>query len=73
MTTLVRPTRTRLGANLFAIPLGVCGVAQCWTMADQVSAIPSWPGNVFWVLAAALWLALLLRYTLQLQRSDVAG
>lgn len=48
--------RHRLTANLFGIPLGLAGVAQCWTVAHEAGTAPAWPGDVLWVLAAAVWL-----------------
>lgn len=48
--------RHRLTANLFGIPLGLAGVAQCWTVAHEVGTAPPWPGDVLWVLVAAVWL-----------------
>jgi hypothetical protein len=44
--------RHRLTANLFGIPLGPAGVAQCWTVAHEVGTAPDWPADVLWVLVA---------------------
>ena len=62
----LRPRRYRLTANLFAIPFGVGGLAQCWTIAAQRTSVPSWPGDVLWLAATALWLSVLIGYSLQL-------
>jgi len=51
----VRRPRHRLTPNLFAIPFGVSGLAQCWTVAADLGTAPAWPGGVLWVLAAAVW------------------
>ena len=51
-----RRPRYRLPPNLFAVPLGLAGVAQCWTVAADLGTAPAWPGAVLWVLTAAVWL-----------------
>ncbi|WP_051818559.1 MULTISPECIES: hypothetical protein [Streptomyces] len=57
----VRPPQ-RLAPNMFGIPFGVCGVAQCWSTAHASIAAPSWPGDALWVLAALSWLVCLVAY-----------
>lgn len=48
--------RYRITANLFAIPFGLAGLAQCWTAAHDVGAVPLWPATVGWAVDAAAWL-----------------
>ncbi|WP_164842566.1 TDT family transporter [Actinoplanes solisilvae] len=52
----------RVGPNVFGIPFGVCGLAQCWATAHAVSGTPRWPADTLWVIAAGVWLAVLLWY-----------
>ena len=47
--------RYRITANLFAIPFGLAGLAQCWTTAHDVGAVPMWPATVCWAMDAAAW------------------
>ncbi|CAA9267796.1 MAG: hypothetical protein AVDCRST_MAG52-3019 [uncultured Blastococcus sp.] len=51
-----RGARHRLTANLFGIPLGLAGVAQCWAVAHDLGTAPTWPADVLWVITAAVWL-----------------
>ena len=48
--------RHRLPPNLFAIPFGLAGLAQCWTVGHDLGTAPGWPGNALWVVTAAVWL-----------------
>ena len=59
--------RHRVTANLFAIPFGVSGLAQCWTTAHSAGTVPAWPADVAWTAAAALWLIVLTAYLEQLR------
>jgi len=54
-----RPRRRyRITANLFGIPLGLCGLAQCWTSAAHLDVTPLWPADVWWATAAVAWLVI---------------
>lgn len=48
--------RYQITANLFAIPFGLAGLAQCWTAAHDVGAVPIWPATVGWGVDAVAWL-----------------
>jgi tellurite resistance protein len=58
-----RPRRRyRITANLFGIPLGLCGLAQCWTSAANLDVTPLWTADVLWAMAAVAWLVIALAY-----------
>jgi tellurite resistance protein len=44
-----------LRANLFGLPFGLCGLAQCWSVAAAVAGVPTWPAVTLWVLAGLAW------------------
>lgn len=48
--------RYLLTANLFAVPFGLCGLAQCWTAAHDLGITPMWPAAAVWILGAVAWL-----------------
>ncbi len=52
----------RLTPNLFAIPFGLCGLAQCWSLAAAEDAAPAWPADVLYALGAVVWAGLLVAY-----------
>jgi tellurite resistance protein len=52
----------RLTANLFGLPFGLCGLAQCWSTAGTLQGVPAWPGLTLWVLAGFAWLITLVGY-----------
>jgi tellurite resistance protein len=54
--------RTRITPNLFSIPFGLTGLAAAWATAHQFAAIAAWPGDVLWILAAVVWLTVLVLY-----------
>jgi len=58
-----RPNRRyRITANLFGIPLGLCGLAQCWTTAGNLDITPRWPADVLWIATAAVWVIVATAY-----------
>ncbi len=54
--------RYKITANLFGIPLGLCGVAQCWTAAGNFDITPRWPADVVWATAAGAWVVVAIAY-----------
>ncbi len=54
--------RSRINANLFGIPLGLCGLAQCWTTAGRFELSPPWAADVLWTVAACAWVAIATAY-----------
>ena len=69
----VRGPRHRLPANLFAIPFGLAGLAQCWTVAADLGTAPGWPGGVLWVLCAAVWALVTAAWSVRVHRpADLA-
>jgi tellurite resistance protein len=52
----------RVTANVFGVPFGFCGLAQCWATAHAVAGAPSWPANTLWIITAAIWLASVIWY-----------
>ena len=61
MTSTSRPA-PRVTPNVFGLPFGLCGLAQCWTVAHAASAVPRWPSDTLWIVAVAAWLATLIWY-----------
>ena len=51
-----------LTANLFGLPFGLCGLAQCWSTAGKLAGMPAWPGLTLWALAAVAYLITLAGY-----------
>lgn len=48
----------RLTANLFGIPLGLAGLAQCWTVANRFGGVPAWPAAALWVVTSGVYLVI---------------
>jgi tellurite resistance protein len=48
--------------NVFGIPFGLGGLAQCWATAHAVAGTPRWPADALWILTAAVWVASLIWY-----------
>lgn len=67
-TTMHRPRR-RLVANLFGIPFGLAGLAQCWTVSAELAHTPSWPGDALWIATGAVWLVTLIAFVTNLSRT----
>ena len=61
MTTTRQPL-PRLTPNLFGTSFGICGLAQCWSVAHARIGSPSWPATSLWVLGALIWLLTLIAY-----------
>lgn len=61
MTTVLRP-------NLLAIPLGLAGLATCWSTAAAVLAAAAWPALVLWLLTAVTWAVATTAYAAQVLR-----
>jgi len=51
-----------LTANLFGLPFGLCGLAQCWSASSILVGLPPWPAVALWVLAGLTWLLTLIAY-----------
>ncbi len=56
-----RPT-LRLRANLFGTSFGICGLAQCWSVAHSTIGSPLWPATSLWLLAGTTWLITAIAY-----------
>jgi tellurite resistance protein len=52
----------RVTPNVFGIPFGLCGLAQCWATAHTVAGTPRWPADTLWIITAAVWVATLIWY-----------
>jgi tellurite resistance protein len=52
----------RVTPNVFGMPFGLCGLAQCWATAHAVAGVPRWPADTLWIVAAAVWVATLIWY-----------
>jgi len=43
-------------ANVLGIPFGLAGLAQCWSTAHNLIAVPAWPANLLWIVATVAYL-----------------
>jgi tellurite resistance protein len=59
----------RLTPNAFGIGFSIAGLAACWVAAANTGLVPTWPANVLWLLAAAVWVVTVVMYA----RNVVAG
>ncbi|QCO97241.1 potassium-tellurite ethidium and proflavin transporter [Arthrobacter sp. 24S4-2] len=48
--------RTRVPLNTLAIPLGLAGLAQVWSVATSALSLPFELGQAFWLIAAISWI-----------------
>ena len=48
--------RTRVPLNTLAIPLGLAGLAQVWSVATSALGFPFELGQAFWLIAAIAWI-----------------
>jgi tellurite resistance protein len=62
-----------LTANLFGIPFGFAGVAQCWSTAHDLELAPAWPSQVLWVVTAVVYVVLLVAYVGNVVSTGRAG
>ena len=69
MTATV-PTRPAsvIPLALFAMPLGVVGLAGAWSFAAAHAALPSWPAEALYVGAALLWVVYTVVWLVELGR-----
>ena len=51
-----QPPLTRVGLNTLAIPLGLAGLAQVWSVATSALGGASELGQGFWLVAATAWI-----------------
>ncbi|HJQ06564.1 MAG TPA: hypothetical protein VJ872_14015 [Nocardioides sp.] len=51
-----RRAHARLPLSTLAIPLGLAGLAQLWSVGVQALGAPYWIAQVFWVVAALAWI-----------------
>ena len=61
-------TRAPLPASFFGMVLGLSGLGQAWRLASKLWGIPTPIGEVVLLIAALVWLALLLSYLTQAVR-----
>jgi tellurite resistance protein len=54
--------RHRVTANFFGIPLGLAGLAQCWTIAGDAGLVSPWTVGVGWTVTVATWVVVLVAY-----------
>ena len=61
-----------LTANLFGIPFSLVGLAQCWTTAHALAAVPAWPGSALWLVAGLTYGVLVVAYLADVARTGRA-
>jgi tellurite resistance protein len=52
-------------ANMFGISYGLAGLANCWGYAAVLGLAPAWVADALFIITAAVWLALVVGYFLQ--------
>jgi tellurite resistance protein len=62
--------RTRVPLNTLAIPLGLAGLAQVWSVATTSLGMPFALGQTFWVIAAIGWIWTLAAHVRRGRRVD---
>jgi tellurite resistance protein len=62
--------RTRVPLNTLAIPLGLAGLAQVWSVAASALGFPFWLGQAFWLIAAIAWIWTLAAHVHRGTRTD---
>jgi len=65
-------TRTPLPASFFGMVLGFSGLGQAWRVAVPLWGMPHWIGEGLLLLAALVWLALLISYVIQALHNPMA-
>ncbi|HEY9642933.1 MAG TPA: dicarboxylate transporter/tellurite-resistance protein TehA [Coleofasciculaceae cyanobacterium] len=60
--TLLRAKHLDVPASFFGIILGLVGLGNCWRVASKIWHLPAWIGEAIMLLAAVVWLVLLLLY-----------
>ncbi|BBH69135.1 transporter [Actinoplanes sp. OR16] len=60
---------TRIPLNTFAIAFGLAGLAEAWTAAAGVLALPSFMPQLFWAAAAVAWIWLITAHLIAGARS----
>jgi tellurite resistance protein len=73
MRRLPAAAAPRVTPNVFGIPFGVCGLAQCWSVAHVTTDVPAWPAQSLWVVAAGVWVATVVAYVTDLIRGGRLG
>lgn len=63
--------QTTLPASFFGIVLGLSGMGQAWRVAVPLWGMPYWIGESLLLLAALVWLALLIFYVIQALRNPM--
>ncbi len=69
---IINMKRTILPASFFGIVLGLSGMGQSWRVAVPLWGMPRWVGEGLLLLAALVWLALLVFYIAQAVRNPMA-
>ncbi|MDP9223994.1 MAG: potassium-tellurite ethidium and proflavin transporter [Actinomycetota bacterium] len=63
-------SRARVPLNTLAIPLGLAGLAQVWSLGTAALGIPFELGQAFWVVAAIAWIWTLAVHVHRSTRAD---
>ncbi|WP_188509281.1 transporter [Conyzicola nivalis] len=56
---------TRIPLNTLAISFGTAGLASMWTSAGKALGLPDWPADTAWVIAAVVWVWLIVAHTVR--------
>jgi tellurite resistance protein len=68
MNTQTAQSRVGITSNMFGMPYGLAGLAVCWGYAAMLGLVPASVADALFVVAAAVWLALVVGYLSQVPR-----
>ena len=68
MNTQTAQPRAGITPNMFGISFGLAGLAVCWGYAAVLGLVPASVADALFVIAAAVWLALVVGYLSQVPR-----
>ncbi|MDN4612982.1 transporter [Leifsonia sp. F6_8S_P_1B] len=57
--------RERIPLNTLAVPFGLAGLAEAWTASSSVLGLPEVVADVFWLIAAAGWVAMIVAHVVR--------
>ncbi|MGW0227211.1 SLAC1 family transporter [Actinopolymorpha singaporensis] len=68
MSTPTKQPQVGITPNMFGIPYGMAGLAVCWRYAASSGMAPASVADILFLLAAAIWLVLVVSFLIQLPR-----
>jgi tellurite resistance protein len=68
----VEPSAERLQLGTLGAGFGLCGLAYCWTVATPILGLPRVVSWCFWIVAAGVWLSLIVSHAVHGARVGVS-